>query len=183
MMEKNKLGMVFFISSEAIFFILLILAYLVLHNNVMLGEPTAATSLDPLKTGIFSLFLLASSFTIWRAEKNLRTGNGYFKRWLAATILLGGFFLLGQGLEWRNLIRQGITISVNTFGTTFYTMTGFHGLHVLAGLVGLVILLGMSVFGSSRGSKSPGLTPISYYWHFVDAVWVIIFSVVYLRLL
>ncbi|MCB9419888.1 MAG: heme-copper oxidase subunit III [Ardenticatenaceae bacterium] len=182
-MEKNKLAMLFFISSEAIFFILLILAYMILHNNVLAGQPTAVSSLDPLKTGIFSLFLLASSFTIWRAEKSLKAGNGRFRRWLAATILLGIIFLFGQGLEWTSLIGQGVTVSVNTFGTTFFTMTGFHGLHVLIGLVGLAILLAMAARGGFRSPESPAFTALSYYWHFVDAVWVVIFSVVYLTLL
>ncbi len=182
-MEKNKLAMLFFISSEAIFFILLILAYMILHNNVQAGQPTAVSSLDPLKTGIFSLFLFASSFTIWRAEKSLRAGNGRFPRWLAATILLGIIFLFGQGLEWTNLIGQGVTVSINTFGTTFFTMTGFHGLHVLIGLVGLAILLGMTARGGFRDPDSPAFTALSYYWHFVDAVWVVIFGVVYLTLL
>jgi len=182
-MEKNKLAMLLFISSEAIFFILLILAYMILHNNVLAGQPTAVTSLDPLKTGVFSLFLFASSFTIWRAEKSFREGNGRFSRWLAATILLGIIFLFGQGLEWANLIGQGVTVSVNTFGTTFFTMTGFHGLHVLIGLIGLAILLGMSAKGGFHGPESPAFTALSYYWHFVDVVWVVIFGVVYLTLL
>jgi heme/copper-type cytochrome/quinol oxidase subunit 3 len=182
-MEKNKLAMLFFISSEAIFFILLILAYMILHNNVLAGQPTAVSSLDPLKTGFFSLFLFASSFTIWRAEKSLRRENGRFSRWLAATILLGIIFLFGQGLEWVNLIGQGITVSVNTFGTTFFTMTGFHGLHVIVGLIGLTILLGMAARGGFRDPESPAFASLSYYWHFVDAVWVVIFGVVYLTLL
>jgi heme/copper-type cytochrome/quinol oxidase subunit 3 len=182
-MEKNKLAMLFFISSEAIFFILLILAYMILHNNVLAGQPTAVSSLDPLKTGFFSLFLFASSFTIWRAEKSLQKGNGRFSRWLAATILLGIIFLFGQGLEWVNLIGQGITVSVNTFGTTFFTMTGFHGLHVIVGLIGLTILLGMAARGGFRDPESSAFASLSYYWHFVDAVWVVIFGVVYLTLL
>ena len=181
-MEKNKLGMLFFISSEAIFFILLILAYMILHNNVLPGQPTAVSTLDPLKTGFFSLFLFASSFTIWQAEKSLVRENGRFSRWLAATIALGFIFLLGQGIEWANLIGQGVTVSVNTFGTAFFTMTGFHGLHVLVGLLGLAILLGMTVRGGFRGPHAPSFTAMSYYWHFVDAVWVVIFGVVYLTL-
>ncbi len=97
--------------------------------------------------------------------------------------MLGIIFLFGQGLEWANLIDQGITVSVNTFGTTFFTMAGFHGLHVLIGLIGLAILLGMAARGGFRSQESPAFTALSYYWHFVDAVWVVIFSVVYLTLL
>lgn len=184
MMEKNRLGMVLFITSEAIFFILLIAAYLILHNNVPPGEPTAASSLEPLKTGFFSLFLFASSFTIWRAGKSLaRRESRQWQRWLGVTILLGIIFLVGQGFEWATLIRQGTTVSRDTFGTTFFTMTGFHGLHVLVGLLGLTILLALTLRGEFRGPRSPAVETMSLYWHFVDAVWVVIFGVTYATLL
>jgi heme/copper-type cytochrome/quinol oxidase subunit 3 len=182
MMEKNKLGMILFIASESIFFTLLILAYAYFNSGAVSG-PTADSSLDPAVTGFVSLFLWSSSFTIWRAGKNLEQGNhSRLGMWLLATIVLGILFLTGQGIEWSHLIGQGATISRNLFGTTFFTLTGFHGLHVLIGLVMLATLFGLTRAGYFKGTQSAGVTVISLYWHFVDAVWIVIFSVVYLTL-
>ncbi len=180
MIDKNKLAMLLFIASETIFFALLILAYVAYHRTAGSG-PTAASALDPVKTGIFSLFLLSSSFTMHRATASARTGRGGRQRgWLAATIALGGVFLVGQGLEYASLIRRDVTISRDLFGTTFFTLTGFHGLHVFLGLVMLAILLGLGVAHPGEEPRATAVEAIAVYWHFVDAVWVVIFSVVYL---
>ncbi len=183
-MEKNKLGVLLLIGSEAIFFLLLIVAY-VSFRNVDTGGPTAVSTLDPLLTGVFSLFLFSSSFTIWRAGKSLMHGRRTaFQGWLLATILLGLVFLAGQAYEWRSLFAQGATINANLFGTTFFTLTGFHGLHVLAGLTALAIILGMGRAGVDFQSAHPAaVESLSLYWHFVDLVWVVIFGVVYVTLL
>lgn len=179
-MNKNKLGMILFIGSEAVFFTLLILAYVFFRGSSSSG-PTAASSLDPLTTGLFSLFLFASSFTVWRAEKSLaRSHPGQLRGWLLATLGLGLVFLLGQGLEWSHLFNQGATISRNLFGTTFFTLTGFHGLHVFIGLVALGIVLGLAQAGEFKSGPSAALESVALYWHFVDVVWVVIFTVVYL---
>lgn len=183
-MEKNKLGILMLIGSEAIFFVLLLIAY-VSFRGARLGGPTAVTSLDPLTTGIFSLFLFSSSFTIWQAGKSLGQGQRTaFQAWLLATILLGLVFLAGQIYEWRSLFAQGATINTNLFGTTFFTLTGFHGLHVLAGVVALSILLALGRFGVDLQTVHPAaVESISLYWHFVDVVWAVIFGVVYVTLL
>jgi len=183
--EKNKLGVILFIGSETIFFTLLLLAYLYFQAGATAGSgPTAASSLNPLTTGLFSLFLFASSYTIWRADKSLaRQSRRGLLLWLLATIVLGVIFLVGQGLEWRHLIAESTTISRNLFGTTFFTLTGFHGFHVLVGLVALAIVLGLAWLGDFNSPKSSAIESISLYWHFVDVVWVVIFAVVYLRLL
>jgi heme/copper-type cytochrome/quinol oxidase subunit 3 len=182
LIKKNKLGMLLFILSEAVFFSLLILAYAYFRNMQIQG-PTAATSLDPLVTGIFSLFLFSSSFTMWRAEKSLQQENHTrLQMWLFLTIAFGIVFVLGQGIEWRSLIGQGTTISRNLFGTTFFTLTGFHGLHVIIGLLALAVVLAFSRAGDFRGPNSEAVETIAWYWHFVDIVWVVIFSVVYLTL-
>jgi heme/copper-type cytochrome/quinol oxidase subunit 3 len=176
--DINRFAMLLFLLSEAAFFAFLIIAYVYFHN-AMKAPPTAATSLDPLKSGIYSVFLLGSSFTTWRAEKCYGKGrNGRFLRWLLATILLGAIFLVGQGREYLHLYRANVTVSRNIFGSTFFTLTGFHGLHVLLGLIALAILLGLSL-SDSRGRQSSAVTTIATYWHFVDWVWVVIFSVVY----
>jgi heme/copper-type cytochrome/quinol oxidase subunit 3 len=182
-MEKNKMAMILFIGSESVFFLALILSYLYLNEQSFAG-PTAKSSLDPLRTGLVSIFLFLSSFTMWQVTRNLDRGkHRLMKIWLLGTILLGIGFLVGQGIEWSQLIVDGTIISTNVFSTTFFTLTGFHGTHVLIGLVMLTIVLGLAIAGNYQGTKSAGITSVSLYWHFVDAVWVVIYSVVYIRAL
>ena len=100
--------------------------------------------------------------------------------WLLITILLGVTFLAGQGIEYADLLTHHVTISRDLFGSTFFTLTGFHGLHVFVGLLLLTLLLLLFVFGRKSKPALPGVESIAYYWHFVDAVWVVIFSIVYL---
>jgi heme/copper-type cytochrome/quinol oxidase subunit 3 len=180
MIERNKLGMILFLLSEAVFFLLLILAYTFYHTTGALGA-TAANALNVVKSALFSVALLSSSATLWQADLCLKNGSRPRARfWLAATVALGLVFLLGQGAEYAHLLRENVTISRNLFGTTFFTLTGFHGLHVAVGLVLVTILLGLSVLGTAREPTPPAMEAISLYWHFVDGVWVVIFSVVYL---
>ena len=180
MMERNKMGMILFLLSEAVFFLLLILAYAFYHTSAGLGTK-AANALDVVRSGLFSVALLSSSVTLWQADLCLKSG-GRSKAllWLSATILLGLIFLVGQGTEYAHLLREHVTISRNLFGTTFFTLTGFHGLHVAVGLALLLILLGLTALGTAREPTSPAMEAISLYWHFVDGVWVVIFAVVYL---
>ena len=134
-----------FVVSEAIFFALLLVTYVVFNTGAQPAGPTAATALDTHRTGLFTLFLLASSVTFWIAERSLRSGAvGRSIRWLAITILLGVIFLCGQAWEYTDLISDGVTISRNLFAATFFTVTGFHGLHVTAGVVALAIMLLMA---------------------------------------
>jgi heme/copper-type cytochrome/quinol oxidase subunit 3 len=182
-MENNKLGMLIFILSESVFFAALIMAYLFYRTFPGQQGPTPQGSLDPLFTGFFSLFLFSSSFTIWQADRSL--GQRNMKRmaiWIVATMLLGAIFLVGQGIEWANLIREGTTIRRNLFTTTFFTLTGFHGAHVIIGLIILGIVLGFTLVGEFKGPQEPGVEVASIYWHFVDGVWVVIYSVIYLTI-
>ncbi|HLX71009.1 MAG TPA: cytochrome c oxidase subunit I [Verrucomicrobiae bacterium] len=177
--DKNKAGVLVFIVSEAGFFGVLILAYLFFNASPQPGP--SAHDLDLLKTGIFSLCLFASSFTIWRSEVNEKKGNhGAMSAWLAATILLGGIFIIGQGLEYWGLFKSGVTVNSNLFATTFFTLTGFHGLHVCVGLIMLLIVLGLSLGGPFKKGHMPALGAVGYYWHFVDVVWVFVLTVVYI---
>ena len=179
-MEKNKLAMVLFIVNEVVFFLLLVLAYVAMHRRTGTG-PTAASSLDLAATSFYTVLLLSSSFTLWRAEVSRRKQRRRALRsWLLATVVLGAGFLFGQAREYAGLIRRNITISRDLFGTTFFTLTGFHGLHVLLGLVMLLVLLGFAVLGTRAEPTEEAMSAISVYWHFVDGVWVVIFSVVYL---
>ena len=182
-MEKNKMGVATFLGSEVVFFSLLILAYAYYRPGVT-GGVTADKVLDPAMMAPFSVMLWASSATIWRAGENLKQGNrSRAWLWLVITIGLGLGFLIGEGVEWSGLITQNITIEDNLFTTTFFTLTGFHGFHVLVGLVALAILLRLARLGDFEAPPSPAVEAISLYWHFVDVVWVVIFSVVYLRIL
>jgi heme/copper-type cytochrome/quinol oxidase subunit 3 len=177
--EKNKAAMITFIISEAGFFGVLILAYL--FYNATRPSAAGAQELNALKTGIFSVCLFASSFTIWRSEAAVRANRrGRMRAWLAATILLGGIFIVGQGLEYWHLFQSGVSVGSNLFATTFFTLTGFHGLHVCVGLIALLIVLGLAVGGDFKDGHSPALAAVGLYWHFVDVVWVFVFSAVYL---
>jgi cytochrome c oxidase subunit I len=177
--DKNKINVLSFILSEAGFFGILILAYLFYNAKPQPG--LNARNLDLYKTLIFSLCLFSSSFTIWRAEKGLhRKAYGAMMGWLIATIVLGAVFMLGQGLEYWDLFRHGASVGSNLFTTSFFTLTGFHGLHVCLGLVVMLILLGFVAWGDFETVNSSVLEAVGYYWHFVDAVWVLVLTAVYI---
>ena len=179
-MGRTKLGIILFIVSEASFFLLLVGAYVFFHRSGGQG-PSAASSLDVPRTSLFSLALFASSATVWFAGISLSQGRRQRAGlWLLATIALGAVFLVGQVTEYAELLRKQVTISRNLFGTTFFTLTGFHGLHVFLGLAMLAILFGLTMARKGRAPSAPALEGVSLYWHFVDAVWVVIFGVVYL---
>jgi cytochrome c oxidase subunit III len=180
MIDPVRLGMVLFVFSESIFFVLLVMAYAFYHGAGGQG-PSAARSLDVVRTSLFSAALLASSVTMWRAGVSVKRGRrGRSGAWLLCTIALGAVFLAGQGSEYAGLLREHVTVSRNLFGATFFTLTGFHGFHVLVGLVMLAILLAITA-SARRGEPDPAaVDAVSMYWHFVDGVWVVVFSVVYL---
>lgn len=170
-----------FIASETVFFALLIIAY-VFYTATSDGSPSPDASLDRARTGAFTLVLIASSFTLRRAEENHDAERRRASiRWLVATIALGIAFLVGQAIEYGRLFRSGVTVDTNLFATTFFTLTAFHGLHVLAGLIALAVVLVLTLAGDLTGRLAQGLRTVGYYWHFVDAVWIVVFSVVYVR--
>jgi len=171
------MGMTIFVASEAIFFLMLVLAYANFHK---VTGATAAAVLDPVKTGVYTVALLSSSFTMWLAEKAREKETNQVGLWLFVTILLGSIFMIGQGIEYFHLITEKITISRDLFGSTFFTLTGFHGLHVIVGLLLLVLLFALAIFGRKHEPTVIGMQSISIYWHFVDAVWIVVFSMVYL---
>lgn len=173
-------GIASFLVSEVAFFSTLIVAYVTFLGRDAVG-PTPAQALS-LKLALgTTLCLVASSFFIHLAEGALRRGNvASFKFLWALTIALGIAFLAGTAYEWHDLItRQGLTISRNLFGTTFYTLVGFHGLHVTAGVIAMSIILMLSLRGAVTKEHEIGAQLVSWYWHFVDAVWIVVFLVVY----
>jgi heme/copper-type cytochrome/quinol oxidase subunit 3 len=180
MAEPNKVGVGVFIVSEAGFFGVLLISYIYFHLLPSSG-PTAANSLSPWRTLGFSICLFLSSATIHMASRGLRLRQTNRTRvWLALTVLLGAAFLVGQSLEYHGLLSRGVQLSTNLFGTTFFTLTGFHGLHVLVGLCVLGTLLGLAFGRRLEELKTSAFEAAAMYWHFVDGVWVVIFSVVYI---
>ena len=168
--DRHLVGMALFIASESTFFLGIVVAYIVLRDQ---GMATAKTQLDVGRTAIFSLLLFSSSATM--AVASARRD----RLWLAATALLGAAFLTGQGLEYARLLRAGIRPGTELFGTAFFTLTGLHGLHVLVGLV----LLGALFLAATLRPRRIGPVAwesIGLYWHFVDSVWLVVFTVVYL---
>jgi cytochrome c oxidase subunit 1/cytochrome c oxidase subunit I+III len=181
--SASKLASVCFIASEAMFFLLLVAAYIVFNRSID-AAGSGSRVLEVGRTGCFTVLLLASSLTLWNAERALRKGDRVsFLRWLCVTLLLGGVFLVNQVLEYVRLLHRGVTINSDLFGSTFFTVTGFHGLHVLAGLIVLVIFFVLGRQRTLSGRQFEAFGAVGYYWHFVDVVWVIVFSVIYLRVL
>lgn len=179
MMDKNKMSMWLFIASEVAFFGVLIMAYLYYYPSYA-NAPNSATVLNPLVTGLFTVALVASSFTLWRAQHSIEAGHqNSLRLWLLATVFLGATFLAGQIWEYAQLFSENVTVSGSLFGTTFYTLTGFHGLHVLGGLITLLIMLGLAFAGLLTPHRAIAVQAVELYWHFVDVVWIVIFGIVY----
>jgi heme/copper-type cytochrome/quinol oxidase subunit 3 len=179
-MYKSKILILFFIASEAFFFLALIISYVYYTHS---GRDLADTAqyLNFSRTALFTIFLLASSLTIWLVGKARENKDRNFRLfWLILTFLLGVVFLFGQGSEYVRLVRTDITISQNVFGSAFFTLTGFHGIHVIIGLIILFILVLMMLSKRFKPVESTVLESASLYWHFVDAVWIVVFSVVYI---
>jgi cytochrome c oxidase subunit III len=165
------------ILAEATIFVIFVVAYL-----FYLGKSVSGPTPSILALPVFiTICLLSSSVSIHLAASSLRSGkvNGFFLWWLL-TLVLGAIFLGGTAREWRHLIRdEGLRIDTNLFGTTYYSLVGLHALHVT---VGLILLGAVSVFALLRKvqQKDAGRVEVlSLYWHFVDAVWVVVFTVVY----
>jgi cytochrome c oxidase subunit 3/cytochrome o ubiquinol oxidase subunit 3 len=171
----------FLVSEVALFGTLIVVYVFYLGKNVVGPTPAEALSLS-LVLGTTAC-LLASSGTVHVAEKALHLGNqGGFLLWWAATIVLGVVFLLGTAYEWYGLYHlkpDGLTISRNLFGTTYYTLVGLHALHVTGGVTIMLIVLGLALRRQMTAANPAGVGLVAWYWHFVDAVWVVVFTVVY----
>jgi len=167
------------IVGESAIFTIFVVAY-VFYIGKSLTGPTPQQVLEIPIVG--TICLLSSSLTIWRAEKAIEEDRkANFTLWLAATIALAAAFLTNTALEWKKLIfRDGLTISTNLFGTTFYSLVGLHATHVVVGLFLLSMTLMFSLFGWVDSRQSERFGVIALYWHFVDGVWIVVFTVVYL---
>src|SRR5882724_9338217 len=177
--DRGKVGMAFLIIAESAIFTIFVVAYLFYAGKSLTGP----TPREVLETPIFySICLLSSSITVHLAGKYLEYGkrNAFLALW-SLTFVLGGLFLFGTGQEWRRLIYEhGLTISTNLFGTTYYSLVGLHAFHLTAGLVMLGIVLVFGLAGRVGRDQSNRVGVLSIYWHFVDGVWVVVFTVVYM---
>jgi cytochrome c oxidase subunit 3/cytochrome o ubiquinol oxidase subunit 3 len=166
------------IAAESAIFTIFVVAYIFYIGKSQTGPQPK----DVLEAPIFyTLCLLSSSLTIHLAVKGLRKGRSRdFGIWWCATIVLGATFLFGTLSEWNRLIyRDGLTISTNLFGTTYYSLVGLHGFHVIVGLILLTAVMAFALSGNIRQQHAERLDVLSLYWHFVDTVWVVVFTVVY----
>ena len=175
---RGKVAMAGLIIAESAIFTIFVVAYLFYLGKSLTGP----TPREVLETPIFyTICLLSSSLTIHLAVKCLARGIGFafLGLWLL-TIALGGLFLYGTAQEWHRLIYEhGLTISTNLFGTTYYSLVGLHGFHVTAGLLMLLTVAVLGLCGHIGIKQSGHIEALSMYWHFVDAVWVVVFTVVY----
>ena len=177
--DKGTVGIIFLIISETALFTIFVVAYLVYMNRSLTGPFPR----DVLTLPIFSsICLLSSSATIVVAEKALHRGSlGAFKLWWLVTIALGLEFITATFIEWHQLIyEENLTISTNLFGTTYYSLVGLHATHVIVGLAFLLLVLIVTLLGFPIQTQMRRVMFLSWYWHFVDAIWVVVFSVVYL---
>jgi len=176
--DRGKVGMMCFIIAESAIFTIVVVAYLFYLGKSLSGPIPR----DVLETPIFyTICLLSSSVTIHLAVTRLKrdASLSFLALWLL-TIVLGGLFMYGTAQEWRRLIYEhGLTISTNLFGTTYYSLVGLHAFHVTAGLVMLAVVLLLGLTGRVRVAQSARVDVLSMYWHFVDVVWVVVFTVVY----
>ncbi len=176
--SRGRTAMYCLITAEAAIFTIFVVAYLFYLGKSLTGPMPKEVLTVPI---FYSICLLSSSLTIHLAVDALRRGNiGTFGTWWLGTLALGAIFLYGTASEWHRLIySDGLTISTNLFGTTYYSLVGLHGFHVIVGLLCISIVMGFTLLGSVNQTHVERAAVLSLYWHFVDAVWVVVFTVVY----
>lgn len=181
-LDNVKMAMWAFLGSECLFFGSLISTYLLYRNRVVGDSPRPHEIYDIPYTSVSSFVLLMSSLTMVLALAAIQRGDHRALRsWLIATALLGMVFVGGQIYEFTTFVDEGLKLSSSTFGSSFFVMTGFHGAHVTVGIFMLLALFGMSSFGRLDAVDGPRRVElVGLYWHFVDIVWIVIFTVVYL---
>jgi cytochrome c oxidase subunit 3 len=175
-----SVGTIVWLSSELMFFAGLFGIYFTVRAQHVGEWPPPPTELDVPYALVVTIVLVASSFTcqlgVFAAERGDVFG---LRRWYLVTLAMGTFFVLGQANEYRHLIEAGTTIPSSAYGTVFYLATGFHGLHVIGGLIAFVFLLIRTKLSKFTPAQATAAIVVSYYWHFVDVVWIALFSVIY----
>jgi cytochrome c oxidase subunit III len=179
MPARGRVAMLSLIIGESAIFTIFVVAY-IFYIGRSLSPPYPAQVLDiPFFN---TICLLSSSVTIWLAERQIERGRiKPFAAWWALTIALGAVFLGGTAIEWHKLICvDGLTIRTNLFGTTFFSLVGLHATHVVVGLIGLSLILLFTLTGYVKEEHAERIQVFALYWHFVDAVWIVVFTVVYI---
>lgn len=177
--SKGRLGMWSLILAESAIFTIFVVAYIYYMGRDVQGP----TPREVLEIPIFgTVCLLSSSFFIYLAEHAIAHGRmPAFRLWWGVTFLLGAIFLADTAMEWHKLITvDHLTVATNLFGTTYYSLVGLHGLHVIVGLCLLLIVLIFALTGHLNPTHAERVQVLALYWHFVDAVWVVVFTLVYL---
>lgn len=179
--SSSLLGMVLFIASEVMFFGGLFGAYFTIRSAAPEWPPPDNPHLSAAYAAVLTAILVSSSVTmqlgVWAIRRNHQR---QLLLWLAVSLVLGAIFLTMQALEYANLIEEGMTLSSGVFGSTFYTLTGFHGAHVAGGAAFILIVLLRARSGQFTARYHDTVEMASYYWHFVDVVWIGLFSTIYL---
>ena len=176
-----SVGTIIWLSSELMFFAGLFAMYFTARARATEGWPPEPTELNLPYATVFTIVLVASSFTCQFGVFAAEQGNVYgLRRWFTITFVMGLTFVLGQAYEYVQLVEEGTSISSSTYGSVFYLTTGFHGLHVIGGLVAFVYLLIRSTMGRFTPAQATAAIVVSYYWHFVDVVWIGLFATIYL---
>jgi cytochrome c oxidase subunit III len=178
MPDRGTVGVAFLIITETVLFTIFVVAYLVYIGKSLSGPmPKDVLDLPVLAT----ICLLSSSLTIVLAEHALKKGHvAVFKLWWIATIALGLEFLAATGMEWHKLIyKDHLTIATNLFGTSYYSLVGLHATHVIVGVLFLLLVMAVTLAGFPIHTQFRRVRFLSWYWHFVDAVWIVVFTVVY----
>src|ERR1041385_1872827 len=180
-LSNVKLGMWAFLGSECLLFGALITSYILYRGRVGAGAKTPHSVYDIPYTSVSSFVLLMSSLTMVLALAAIQRGDQEkLRAWLMATALLGMTFIAGQVYEFTRFVEEGLSIKSNAAASSFFTLTGFHGAHVTVGILMLLSLFGMSLDGRLPPERAEVVELIGLYWHFVDIVWIVIFTVVYL---
>ncbi|MFB7878957.1 heme-copper oxidase subunit III [Nocardia sp. NPDC056064] len=175
-----SVGTIIWLSSELMFFAGLFAMYFVARAQAHGNWPPEPTELNMKLAVPVTAVLVASSFTcqmgVFAAEKGDVFG---LRRWYVITLLMGAFFVFGQGYEYYHLVHEGTTIAGSSYGSVFYITTGFHGLHVIGGLIAFVFLLIRTSLSKFTPAQATAAIVVSYYWHFVDIVWIGLFATIY----
>jgi cytochrome c oxidase subunit 3 len=177
-----SVGVIVWLASELMFFAGLFGVYFTVRAQTEGEWPPAPTELDVTYALIFTIILVASSFTcqfgVFAAERGDVFG---LRRWYLLSFFLGLVFVLGQANEYRNLVmNEGTTLASSEYGTVFYLTTGFHGLHVIGGLIAFLLLVARTKISKFTPAQATSAIVVSYYWHFVDVVWIGLFATIYI---
>ena len=171
-------GVVVWLASELMFFSGLFAAYFTLRTTAGGDWPPADVELDVALSGFFTLLLVLSSGSMQLAVRAITKSRlPAFRAWLAVTLVLSAAFVANQAHEWSTL---GFSVSSHSYGSAFYVMTGFHGMHVIGGMLAMVLLLSRAASGRFGAAETPAVEMVSYYWHFVDVVWVALWATLFL---